>query len=261
MQRMLYNVDLLLPLTGKVMTTTQMRIFFAGLALLAFLAGCTEEAPQTAKQSRQAETRTVVAEKAAEPLPAAVETETTDKQPPRPPLRESFQEEPKLSFFPRVGDFQPPRDSQRHPDWRNAINQLVKVTGVAENAADGSRGWVFRSINSIDSLGYFSPVAVEPGRIYQVTFKLIADLPAGASAGMSILEFDEFLWIGEQYTEETYKKHFRGVHEGRRLTGKGHGMQAFAFSTGPETRMVHLVMFREGTHDSNSLMFDDIEIR
>ena len=165
------------------------------------------------------------------------------------------------SFFPRIGDFQPPRDSQRHSDWRSHINQLIKVTRVAENAADGSRGWVFRSLKAIDSLGYFAPVAVEPGRIYQVTFKLIADLPAGASAGIRVLEFDDFLWTGEQYTEETYSRHFRGVHEGRRLTGKGHGIQAFAFSTGPETRMVHLVMFREGTHDDNSLMFDDIEIR
>ena len=78
---------------------------------------------------------------------------------------------------------------------------------------------------------------------------------------MRVLEFDEFLWIGEQYSKETYAKHYRGSHEGRRLTGKGHGIQAFAFSTGPKTRMVHLVMFREGAHDGNSLMFDDIEIR
>ena len=243
------------------MTTAQTQIFLAGLAVLACLAGCREEAPQTATHSRQEANRPVAAAKASAPTQAAGQAEAADKQPPRPPLRETFQEEPKLSFFPRIGDFQPPRDSQRHPDWRSHINQLVKVTGVAENAADGSRGWVFRSLNAIDSLGYFAPVAVEPGRIYQVTFKLIADLPAGATAGISVLEFDEFLWIGEQYTEETYSRHFRGVHEGRRLTGKGHGIQAFAFSTGPETRMVHLVMFREGTHDDNSLMFDDIEIR
>ena len=243
------------------MTTAQTQIFLAGLAVLACLAGCREEPPQTATHSRQEANRPVVTSKASAPTQATGQAEAADKQPPRPPLRENFQAEPKLSFFPRVGAFQPPRDSGRHPDWRTGINQLVKVTGVAENAADGSRGWVFRSINAIDSLGYFAPIAVEPDRIYQVTFKLIADLPAGASAGMSILEFDEFLWIAEQYTEETYNRHFQGVHEGRRLTGKGHGMQAFVFATGPETRMVHLVMFREGTHDGNSLMFDDIEIR
>jgi hypothetical protein len=243
------------------MSNAQTHIFFACLVLLAFLAGCREETPRTAAHSRQEEAKTLVVEKVSAPAQVNVGTEAADRQPPQPPLREDFQGEPKLPFFPRVGDFQPPRDSQHHPRWRALINQLVKVTGVAENAADGSRGWVFRSIDSSGSLGYFSPVAVEPDRIYQVTFKLIANLPPGASAGISILEFDEFLWIGEQYTEETYEKHFSGKREGRRLTGKGHGIQTFAFSTGPETRMVHLVLFRAGTHDGNSLMFDDIEIR
>ena len=243
------------------MTPTKIRIFFACFAVLAFLAGCQEEISPPATGSREQGSTPVVAEKAPEPSQGSAGTEPVDKQPPRPPLREDFQGEPKLPLFPRVGDFQPPSGGERHPDWRSSINHLVKVTGVAENAADGSRGWVFHSIKSIDSLGYFSPVAVEPNKIYQVSFKLIADLPAGASAGMGILEFDEFLWIGEQYTEETYIKHFLEGLEGRRLSGKGHGIHAFAFTTGPETRMVHLVLFRDGTHDLNSLMFDDIEIR
>jgi hypothetical protein len=243
------------------MPTAKTHIYIACLAMLVFPAGCSEETPRTDTHEIQKDAQTVVAEEVSVPAQMTVETETSDKQPPRPPLREDFQGEPKLTFFPRAGNFQPPRHSQHHPDWRTLINQLVKVTGVVENAADSSRGWVFRSIDSIDSVGYFSPVAVEPGRIYQVTFKLIADLPAGASAGVSILEFDEFLWIGEQYTEETYGKHFLHEREGRRLTGKGHGIQSFVFSTGPETRMVHLVLFRDGTHDGNSLMFDDIEIR
>ena len=248
------------PLINKIMATVQRQIFFTVLAVMTLLAGCSEDAPQDT-HNRQEETRSVVAEQVSESSQEVVATEAADKQPPRPPLRENFQGEPQLSFFPRVGDFQPPRDSERYPDWHTGINQLVQVTGVAENAADGSRGWVFRSIDFIDSLGYFAPVAVEPGRIYQVRFKLIADLPAGASAGMKVLEFDKFLWVGEQYTEEIYNRHFRGGHEGRRLAGKGHGIQAFAFSTGPDTRMIHLVMFRDGTHDDNSLMFDDIEIR
>jgi hypothetical protein len=243
------------------MTSTKIRILFACFAVLAFLAGCQEEISPPATSSREQAPSPVVEEKVPEPSQGPVGTEPVDKQPPRPPLREDFQGEPKLPLFPRVGEFQPPSGSERHLDWRNFIDQLVKVTGVAENAADGSRGWVFRSIKSVDSLGYFSPVAVEPNKIYQVSFKLIADLPEGASAGMGILEFDEFLWTGEQYTEESYIKHFLGGHEGRRLTGKGHGIQAFAFTTGPETRMVHLVLFRDGTHDLNSLMFDDIEIR
>ena len=64
-----------------------------------------------------------------------------------------------------------------------------------------------------------------------------------------------------QYTEELFKLHYRGSHEGKRLTGEPEGEQTFTFRTGPETKMIHLVLFREGTHDRNSLMFDDIEIK
>ena len=248
-------------MTGSAMTSTQVQIFFAYLTMLVCLAGCREEAPSKGLDNGQEDSRPMVAKHVSAPKQETEAAEAVGKQPPQPPLREDFQGEPQLALFPRVGNFQPPSGSERLPEWRAAIEQLVKVTGVAENQADGSRGWVFRSINGTDLLGFFSPIAVKPGRNYQVTFKLIADLPAGASAGIGILEFDKFLWIAEQYTEETYTRHFRGAHEGRRLTGRGHGIQAFAFSTGPETRMVHLVLFREGTHDDNSLMFDDIEIR
>ncbi len=89
----------------------------------------------------------------------------------------------------------------------------------------------------------------------------MGEFPEGASAGIGVLEFDQFLWIGEQYSEETFKKHYRGVHEGRRVTGKPTGLQGFTFTTGPDTRMIHLVLFREGTHDRNSLMFDNISIK
>ncbi len=245
--------------------------------LLIIMTGCQEEQPPTITIPPQPangslKTDSMNSVKAEETDNQIQEDETDDelreeeqdiseKQPPTPPIKEDFQGAPQLSLFPRVGDFQPPPDSERHPYWRTFIDHLVKVTGVAENAADGSRGWVFRSINSIDSLGYFSPLKVKPDTVYQVSFNLMGDLPEGASAGIGILEFDEFLWIGEQYTEETFKKHYRGVHEGRRVTGKPVGLQTFTFRTSPETHMVHVVLFREGTHDRNSLMFDNISIK
>jgi hypothetical protein len=196
--------------------------------------------------------------------PAQEETSKQVEQervPPTPPVLEDFQGQPQMSLFPRVGDYQPPLESERHPYWRTFIDHLTKVTGVAENQEDGSRGWVFRSVNTIDSLGYFAPFAVKPNTTYNVSFTLRAELPEGASAGIGVLEFNEFLWIGEQYTEETFKKHYRGVHEGKHLTGKPDGKQTFTFTTGPETGMIHLVLFRDGTHDRNALMFDNIEIK
>ncbi len=244
-----------------------LKTLFIPIITLLILTGCQEDTPpETGIPSQAAEiSNTATIKKSAttggETTTTQKEEQTgTDKQPPAPPILEDFQGAPKLSLFPRVGDFQPPPDDERHPYWRTFIDHLVKVTGVAENA-DGSRGWVFRSINSIDSAGYFSPLAVEPNKSYQVSFNLSAELPEGASAGVGILEFDDFLWIGEQYTEETFKQHFRGVHEGKRLTGEVRGRQSFTFTTGPQTKMIHLVLFREGAHDRNSLMFDDIEIK
>ena len=236
------------------------------LTMMILLTGCQEEPPAT----------TTVADPPAQNgamLKNAVTLEDADREttepgevaeeriPPTPPIIEDFQEQPKLSLFPRAGDFQPEPGSEQHPYWRTFIEHLVKVTGVAENQADGSRGWVFRSVNTIDSVGYFSPLKVEPDTTYEVSFKLIGELPEGASAGIGILEFDQFLWIGEQYSQELYNRHYRGVHDGRRVTGKAAGQYDFSFQTGPDTRMIHLVLFREGTHDRNSIMFDDISIK
>lgn len=243
------------------MLNSQGQIFFVCFAMFACWAGWPGEAPGEELHKGPEYPRKTLAKQVDTPRQETMATKAVDKQPPRPPLREDFQGEPQISLFPRVDDFKPPSGSEHLAAWRASIEQLIKVTGVVENRADGSRGWVFRGISTTDKLGFYSPIAVKPGRIYQVTFKLTADLPAGTTAGVRILEFDEFLWIAEQYTEETYSKHFRGTHEGRRLTGRGHGIQTFVFTTGPETRMVHLVLYREGPHDDNSLMFDDIEIR
>jgi hypothetical protein len=190
----------------------------------------------------------------ADPLPNPKRT------PPGPPLVENFQAAPQLRLFPWVGDFRPEIGDGQQTHWKTLIDQLVNGTSIAEDQATGSRAWVFRGIEDSSSSGYFAPLRVEPQTTYQVFFKLSADLHKGSAAGIRIIEFDEFLWIGEQYTEEQYRTHYRGVHGGKRLTGKVSGQQSITFTTGPDTHMVHLVLFREGTHDGSSSMFDDIQI-
>ena len=244
-------------------------LIFASLCLTLFFAsGCQEEVQQpveTAPQSTQkdedaAKQLTTVSEQAASLAEETSQAEQTNLEPPTPPIFEDFQGAPKLSLFPWAGDFRPADDSDRLPYWNTFIEHLVKVTGVAEEQSSGRRGWTFRSIKTIDSVGFFSPLAVEPQSTYQVSFRLTTELPEGASAGIGILEFNQFLWIPSQYTEELHKKHYRGLHEGKRVTGTTSDTHSFTFTTGPETHMIHVVLFREGTHDRNSLMFDDIEI-
>ena len=245
-------------------------LIFASLCLTLFFAsGCQEEVQQpveTAPQSTQkdedaAKELTTVSEQATSLAEETSQAEQTNLEPPKPPIFEDFQGAPKLSLFPRAGDFRPADDSDRLPYWNTFIEHLIKVTGVAEDQTSGSRGWTFRSIKTIDSVGFFSPLAVEPQSTYQVSFRLTTELPEGASAGIGILEFNEFLWISSQYTEELLNKHYRGVDEGKRVTGTTSDTHSFTFTTGPETHMIHVVLFREGAHDRNSLMFDDIEIK
>ena len=248
---------------------------FATLCITLLMASaCQEEAPQTvagpphSQQSDKGETALTspAADHATPQAEQPGKTEASglpapaDQGSPKTPVFEDFQGAPQLTLFPRVGDFRPADDSDRLPYWNTFIDHLVKVTGVAEDQATGNHGWVFRGINSIDSVGFFSPLGVEPETKYQVFFTLAAELAAGASAGIGIIEFNEFLWIPGQYTEETFRQHFRGSHKGVRLTGTTKGEHSFTFTTGPETRMIHLVLFREGTHDRNSVMFDDIKI-
>jgi hypothetical protein len=247
-------------------------LLFATLCLTLFLTtACQEEPPQVVKSPSQSTHDGKDGTKGTSDQETAAEEEQAsegqpeqpgdlEQKPPEPPIFEDFQGDPQLSLFPRAGDFRPTEDSDRLPYWKTFIEHLLKVTGVAEEQETGSRAWVFRSIKSIDSLGYFSPLAVEPQTTYQVSFQLTAELSEGASAGIGILEFNKFLWVPGQYTEETFKQHFSGSHEGKRLTGTNKAEQTFTFTTGPETRMIHLVLFREGTHDRNSVMFDDIRI-
>lgn len=183
--------------------------------------------------------------------------------PPTPPLREDFESKPVLSLFPRVGDFQPERNDERHPYWVTFIEHAQKVAGLTHSEEPSNNAWSFRSINTVDSLGFFSPVAVEPLTTYDVSFRILSGLPEEANAGIGILEFNEFLWVGEQYTESLHKEHFRGGHEGLKIAGATEGWQEkdFQFTTGPDTRMVHLVLFREGEHSRNGVLFDDITIK
>ncbi|WP_305042339.1 hypothetical protein [Geoalkalibacter sp.] len=199
-------------------------------------------------------------QESAPPPPPAPQPEVA---PPTPPLHESFDGVPRLSLFPRLGDYRPENDDEvALPFWNTYIEHLVKTSGpTLRDPATGDRAWSFRGIRGIDSAGFFSPLAVEPSTSYRISFRLKADLPEGASAGLGILEYDRFLWIGEQYPQSLDEKHRTGDHPGLRLTGS-HDWQehGFTFTTGPETRMIHLVLFREGTPDRAPVKVDDIRV-
>lgn len=196
---------------------------------------------------------------------AAQPTETTIKEqiPPTPPLTENFQGAPQLSLFPRAGAYRPEDDDVNGLQfWRTYIEHLLRTSGpLKESDQSDNVKFGFRSIKGIDSVGIFSPIAVKPATRYRVSALFSCDLAEGASAGIGVLEFDTFQWIGEQFSESMSKEHQVGSQSGVNLTGKVENQrQSFDFTSGAQTGMIHLVFFREGTQDRNPVLIDDIRI-
>jgi len=194
------------------------------------------------------------------------ETATEEQQtPPAPPLFENFQATPKLSLFPRAGAFRPEDDDDKGlPYWRTYIDHLIRTSGPmkTDDNAEGNLAFGFRAVKGLDSVGLFSPLAVKPDTTYEVRTNFSCDLIKGASAGIGILEFDEFMWIGDQYPESLSKEHQVGSQTGISLTGLVKKQeQKFTFTTGPKTKMIHLLFFRDGEHDRNPVIIDDIGIK
>ncbi len=187
--------------------------------------------------------------------------EQDDRVPPAPPIRETFDGQPQLSLFPRVGDYQPEREDERFPFWRTFIDHFGKVSGLLQDPESKNRAWSFRGINTIDSVAFFSPISVKPETAYRISYKVKAELPEETKTGIGILEFSKFLWIGEQYTEKTTREFLLGSRIGVELSGNiDWEEKEFILVTGPQTRMIHLVFFREGEHSRNPILIDDVEI-
>lgn len=203
---------------------------------------------------------------AAPPPKAAAAPAVSDPQkPPSPPLHEDFETAPRLSLFPRIGDYRPAEEeSERLAYWKTFLLHLTKTSGLHQIPSpqqQAGRVFALRSVAGLDSLGYFSPLEVLPQRSYQVSLQVKTELPADGIFGVGILEFDRFLWVGEQYTQSLVEEHQTGAQQGLELRGE-HPWQnhQFRFTTGAKTGMVHLVFYREGASDRRPVLFDDIRI-
>lgn len=242
----------------KTRSTSLRQLAIAMLAVSLLVTGGCDKPAQEDGSIQPAATQASPLADSGPPLPA----EKAPPEPPSPPIREDFEGEPQLSLFPRVGDFRPDdEEKDRIGYWLTFIDHLKKTSGLVQSSTDGNHAWGFRSINTIDSVGYFSPLAVLPGTTYRVDFRIQADLPEGASAGIGLMEFRQFLWEGDQLTEKMFSDNALRVTEGIRLTGQhGWERQSFTFTTSPETHMIHLVLFRDGLDSKQGVLFDDISV-
>ncbi len=185
------------------------------------------------------------------------------RQPPAPPLFEDFEGQPKISLFPRVAQVRPAEGDEIYPFWRTYIEHLQRLTGLVSFGSEEARqhAFGFRGLKSLDSVGYFAPLAVQPNQGYRVSARIRCQLPDRARTGIGIQEFDQFLWIGDQFDAEQEKKHLLGSKVGISLEG-AHDWEnvAFEFTTGPKTGMIHLILFLDGPADRVPVLFDDLRI-
>ncbi len=242
------------------------------LLILLSLIACQSQTDETQPVPKKAEVSKAPEKAITTPTEPKKAEELSEEQeqpptPPTPPLFENFQEAPKISLFPRTGAFRPEDDDEKGLQfWRTYIDHLTRTSGPIKTGKDDEAekniAFGFRSIKGIDSIGLFSPIAVTPDTTYQVEALFNCELKDGASTGIGILEFNEFLWIGEQFSESMAEKYQTGVQEGVQLTGKiDNQVQSFNFTTSPETKMIHLLFFRNGVEDRSPVVIDDIGIK
>lgn len=191
-------------------------------------------------------------------------TTETPPPPPSPPVVETFDKEPQLNLFARVGSYRPDDDNAEGLGyWSAFIDHVQRTSGMRPKAGrSDSRGWVVHGIKGLDSIAFFAPLAVKPTTSYTVSFDLKGDFPKGTKAGIGVLEFSEFLWISDQFTEAMSKEFQTASFPGVTVTNKSDWKTyTFTFTTTPRAGMIHLVIFREGPMDREiPILFDNISV-
>ncbi len=239
--------------------------FLTILLIILSLTGCQSQTTEEQEQTPKVEAPEQVEDAVKEPQNIPESSVAEEQTPPTPPLYEDFQATPQISLFPRAGSFQPEADDGKgFQFWLTYIDHLTRTSGPVQTGTETepNTSFGYRAIKGLDSIGVFSPIAVSPATSYEVKALMSCDLIEEASAGIGVLEFKEFLWRGEQFSETLAKEHQVGTQQGIKLSGKiEKQVQSFTFTTGPQTRMIHLVFFRDGAQDRNPVVIDDIEIK
>lgn len=195
---------------------------------------------------------------------AGVNTPADEPIPPGVPVTETFEREPQLSLFARVASFRPvDADNEALGFWTTYIDHIQRTSGMRPGSGrDNSNGWVIQGIKGLPSIAFFAPLAVKPVTRYRVSFDFKGELPKDASAGIGALEFKEFLWIGEQFTEELTRNYQSGAFPGITVKSKNDWQSySFDFTTSPQAGMIHLILYRDGNMDREKpVFFDNIAI-
>jgi hypothetical protein len=133
---------------------------------------------------------------------------------------------------------------------------------VERSGKNDSVGLVINGIKGLSSVGYSTPIIVEPSRNYRVEFWMKSGMGNDEEGGVGYLEYDTLIPTRQQLTQVENARHIVGGEDSVRIKGE-HGWKKFTFdfTTGPESEMVHVFFYREGDPGPGPLIFDDISIR
>lgn len=195
---------------------------------------------------------------------AGTPTPSNEPTPPGIPVTETFDREPQLNLFPRVAAYRPADDDSKGLSfWNSYLEHVLRTSGMRPGSGrNRSNGWVLHGISGLDSISFFAPLKVNPSAHYKVTFDFKGEIPKGGSAGIGVLEFKEFLWVDEQFTEAMCKEFQTGAYPGKMIqTGGEWKTYTFDFTVSPQAGMIHLIFYRDGVMQREKpVVFDNISV-
>jgi len=167
-------------------------------------------------------------------------------------------------ILPYLGGYRPDEEDRAGLlAWSANMDYFTTISGIVQwIGREGSAALSVRSIEDVVSAGYFIPMAVRPSTTYRVEFQMKSLLSLGGEAGAGMLEYDALLPSGEEFTLLANRNHRIGSNVYLRIRGeRDWEKHTYTFKTSPRARMVHLLFFREGLHNREPVIFDDIVIR
>jgi hypothetical protein len=170
-----------------------------------------------------------------------------------------------LLLLPGAGGYRPAdNDDKNRLLWTASIAYLTRISGLLEDSGrGGSRALGLRNLQGVpvSSVSYFAPVAAKASATYRVDFWLRSEMNRGGEGGVGVLEFDVFRLEENQFTRSFNDQHLLRARDQVRIKGPTQWTNhSFSFETTPETKMFHLLFYREGSSDGDAVVFDDVVI-
>lgn len=174
---------------------------------------------------------------------------------------ENFDSSPRLPLVPRVPSVRA-ADAGEDAGALLAGYELLmsRSSGIApQMGLGGSNGLVLRALPNTDFVAFTIPHAVEPSTRYRLTWSMKAGQLNAETAAVVVEQFD-----AADATYGQFQRAFSQAHSLQHETvatlssAQPWTRHEAAFATTPRTRMIHLILYRQGQPGREPVQVDDI---